>query len=323
MTKQEDAQAHAIEEIRKRFGAGSIFWGDDVPVENVKAISTGSLGLDIATGIGGLGRGKMTEIHGAESSGKTTITLQAVREAQKQGLVGFCDMEHALDRKYAESLGVDFNKLAFSQPDYGEQCLEIADALMRAGAVMVVIDSIPALTPKDQIDGEYEDKNYGAIAHLLSRSLGKLKSAASMHDCAIVFTNQMRIDQKGWMPPGATGYPMKTFGGEAPKYFSDMRIKLHRRFDKDKKLEEQIVVATVVKNKLSPPFREAMFNIIYGKGVDTASELADIAVEREIIKRNGGWYSRGEVKLQGLDAVVELLKTDKKFYSEIYKAVMG
>lgn len=322
MTRSEDAQEHAIAEIRRRFGAGSIFWGDDAPVEDVKAISTGSLGLDIATGIGGLGRGKMVEIHGENSSGKTTITLQAVREAQKQGLVGFCDMEHALDRKYAEALGVDFKKLAFSQPDYGEQCLEIADALIRAGAVLVVIDSIPALTPKDQIDGEYEDRNYGAIAHLLSRSLGKLKSAANMHGCAVVFTNQLRVDQKGYNAPGLP-QAMKTYGGEAMKYFADMRIKLARKFDKEKKLEEQIVVATVVKNKLSPPFREASFNIVYGHGVDTFSELADIAVESEIIKRNGAWYSRGEVKLQGLDAVVELLKTDKKLYSEIYKAVMG
>ena len=323
MTRKEDIQEQTIAEIRKRFGAGAIFWGDDKPVESVKTVSTGSIGLDAAMGIGGLGRGKITEIFGAESTGKTTITLQSIANAQREGLAGFMDMENALDRAYATALGVDFEKLALAQPQTGEQCLEIADALIRGGAVIVVIDSVPALIPQSRLEGDFADKNYGDVAHLLSRSLPRLKASAAQFGCALVFTNQLRVDQKGYIPKGMTNYtPMKTYGGEALKYYSDIRISLKRKFDKETKEEEQIVTATVAKNKLAPPFKTAEFAIVYGKGVDHAAELTSVAVEREIIKRNGAWYSYKELKLQGLDAVVQSLRENTELKNEIEKRVM-
>jgi recombination protein RecA len=264
----------------------------------------------------------MTELHGAESSGKTTICLQGVANAQRQGLAGYIDLENALDVGYSKALGVDFSKLAMAQPTHGEEAFEIADALMRGGAIMVVIDSIPALTPKAQLEGEYEDKNYGAIAHLLSRSLQKLKAVAAENNCALVFTNQLRIDQRGYSAPGMP-LPTKTYGGEAPKYYADLRIKLRRNFDKDKKLEEQNVIATVVKNKLFPPFKEAVFQIVYGQGVNRVAELVDIAVEREIVKKSGGWYTFGEVKTQGLDALVEHVRSNPDMVKELEKGIRG
>jgi len=323
MSHKEDKEAHVIAEIRKRFGPGAIFYGDDEPAEIPQAISTGSIGLDIATGVGGIPRGKVVEIYGPESAGKTTLTLQAIANAQREGmLVGFMDMEHALDRGYATALGVDLDKLALAQPDNGEQCLEIADALMLGGAVLVVIDSVPALIPESRAEGNFSDKNYGDVAHLLSRSLPRLKASANKSGCALVFTNQLRVDQRGYIPPGVQNYtPMKTYGGEALKYYADMRISLKRKFDKDTKEEEQIVTAIVAKNKLAPPFREAVFQITYGKGVDHIAELADIAVAKEIVKRAGAWYNYNSQKWQGLDALVEHLRGNPDMVSELERLV--
>ncbi len=313
----------AIKQIEKKFGAGAIMQMGTNQHLKVDAISTGSLTLDIATGIGGLPKGRIVEIYGPESSGKTTLALHCVAEAQKTGgTAAFIDAEHALDPVYAENLGVDVDSLLVSQPDDGEQALEITESLVRSGAVdIIVVDSVAALVPKSEIDGEMGDSHVGLHARLMSQALRKLAGAINKSNCIIIFINQLR-EKVGVI----YGNPEVTTGGRALKFYASMRIDV-RRIEQIKAPGNEFIGsrtrAKIVKNKVAPPFKQAEFDIMYGTGIDRDGEICDLAVNLGIIKKSGSWFSYGEQRFQGRDKVKDLIKTDKDFASELEKQVIA
>jgi len=317
----------AIKQIDKSFGKGTLMRLGDKEIEPIASISTGSLGLDMALGIGGIPRGRIIEIYGPESSGKTTLTLHVIAEAQKQGSIcAFIDAEHALDVKYAGNLGVDIDNLLVSQPDYGEQALDVVETLARSGAVdLIVVDSVAALTPKVEIDGDMGDQQVGLQARLMSKALRKLTGVVSKMGTTIIFINQIR------MKIGMMGYgsPETTTGGNALKFYCSVRIDI-RRIATLKQGEEQIgnrTKAKVVKNKVAPPFKIAEFDIMFGEGISRMGELVDYGVKLDIIDKSGSWFSYGDKKLgQGKENVRALLKDDLEMRTEIeakIKEAMG
>lgn len=306
----------ALAQIEKNYGKGAIMrLGDDIPV-NVEAISTGSLSLDIALGIGGVPRGRIIEIFGPESSGKTTLALHILASAQKNGgEVAFIDVEHALEPAYARALGVDIDSLLISQPDTGEQALEITEALVRSGALdVVVVDSVAALLPRSELEGEMGDSSVGVVARLMSQALRKLAGTISKTSTIVVFINQLR-EKIGVM----YGNPETTPGGRALKYFSSVRIDV-RRIEQIKVGSDAIgnrTRAKVIKNKVAPPFKEGEFDIIYGEGISKIGEIVDLGVKLEIIDKGGAWFTVGDVRLQGREAVKDYLKEHPDVCDEI------
>ena len=312
------ALAAALGQIEKQFGKGSVMrLGDSAASRDVEAISTGSLGLDVALGIGGLPRGRVTEIYGPEASGKTTLTLQVIAEAQKLGgTAAFVDAEHALDPIYAENLGVNVDELLVSQPDTGEQALEITDMLVRSGAVdVVVVDSVAALTPKAEIEGEMGDHHVGLQARLMSQALRKLTGNIKRSNTMVIFINQIRM-KIGVM----FGSPETTTGGNALKFYSSVRLDI-RRIGAIKKGDEILGNETrvkVVKNKVSPPFKIVEFEILYGKGISKEGELIDLGVKHNLIDKSGSWYSyQGDRIGQGKENVREFLRSNPDIATEI------
>jgi len=312
----------AIETLEKQFGKGSIMrLGDDSAVMHVKAISTGSMALDYALGVGGFPRGRVTEIYGPESSGKTTLALHAIAEAQKEGgIAALVDAEHAFDPTYARKLGVDINSLLVSQPESGEQALSIVETLVRSGAVdIIVVDSVAALVPQAELEGEMGDSVVGLQARLMSQALRKLTGAISKSSSVCIFINQLR-DKIGVM----YGSPETTTGGKALKFYSSVRLDI-RRIAQIKDGEEVVGNRTkvkVVKNKVAPPFKIAEFDILYGEGISVLGELIDLAVEFGIIKKAGAWFSYGSEKLgQGRENVKRLLKEDETVRNTIRQQV--
>ncbi len=315
--KQEALNA-ALKNIEKTFGKGSVMrLGDDSAKLDIDVISTSSIGIDLALGIGGVPRGRITEIYGPESSGKTTIALHIVAEAQKAGgNAAFIDAEHALDPEYARALGVDVDNLIVAQPDTGEQALEILEALVRSGAIDVaVVDSVAALVPRAEIDGEMGDSHVGLQARLMSQALRKLAGIIKKSNTAAIFINQLR-EKVGVM----YGNPEVTTGGRALKFYSSVRMDI-RRIETLKKGTEMIgnrTRAKIVKNKMAPPFKVAEFDIMYGEGISREGDLLDVAVEMDIIKKSGSWFSYGEERLgQGRDKVKEYMKANPEFVEEI------
>jgi len=306
-----------LDKLDKTYGKGSVMKLGDVVHQDIDAISSGSLGLDIALGVGGYPRGRVIEIYGPESSGKTTLALHAIAEAQKAGgIAAFIDAEHAFDRFYAENLGVDIDNLIISQPDYGEQALEIADNLISSGAIdIIVIDSVAALTPKSEIEGEMGDSKMGLHARLMSQALRKLTSTISKTNCTVIFINQLR-EKIGVM----FGNPEVTTGGNALKFYASVRLDIRRRTqikDGDNVIGNRTKVK-VVKNKVAPPFKITEFDIMYGKGISKVGEVLDLGVEYNIIKKSGSWFSYGDTKLgQGRDAVKALIQDNPELAEEL------
>ncbi len=301
----------ALAQIERQFGKGSIMkLGQDNPVMDVEATSTGSLGLDIALGIGGLPKGRIIEIYGPESSGKTTLTLHVVAEEQKKGGVcAFVDAEHALDPQYAKKLGVDLNELLISQPDTGEQALEIVDTLVRSGAVsLIVIDSVAALVPKSEIEGDMGDMQMGSQARLMSQAMRKLTASIGRSNCMVIFINQIRM-KIGVM----FGSPETTTGGNALKFYASVRLDI-RRIGAIKSGDEVVGNSTrvkVVKNKVSPPFKEVEFDIMYGQGISKTGELVDLGVKAGVVEKSGSWYSYGDERIgQGRENAKIFLKSN-------------
>ncbi len=312
------ALAAALGQIEKQFGKGSVMrLGDGSAARDIEAVSTGSIGLDVALGLGGLPKGRVVEIYGPESSGKTTLTLQVVAEAQKMGgTAAFVDAEHALDPVYAEKLGVNVDELLVSQPDTGEQALEITDMLVRSGAVdVIVVDSVAALTPKAEIEGEMGDSHVGLQARLMSQALRKLTGNIKRSNAMVIFINQIRM-KIGVM----FGSPETTTGGNALKFYSSVRLDI-RRIGAIKKADEVIGNQTrvkVVKNKVSPPFKQAEFEILYGQGISREGEIIDIGVQHGLIEKAGSWYSYGDDRIgQGKENVREFLKNNPEMAQEI------
>jgi recombination protein RecA len=311
------ALSAALSQIEKQFGKGSIMRMDSAAIKDVQVVSTGSLGLDLALGVGGLPRGRVVEIYGPESSGKTTLTLQVVAEMQKMGgTAAFIDAENALDPQYAGKLGVNIDELLISQPDTGEQALEIADMLVRSGSVdVVVIDSVAALTPKAEIEGEMGEPQMGLQARLMSQALRKLTANIKRSNTLVIFINQIRM-KIGVM----FGNPETTTGGNALKFYSSVRIDI-RRIGAIKKGDEVIgneTRAKVVKNKVAPPFRQAEFDILYGKGISREGEIIDLGVAHKLVDKAGAWYSyNGERIGQGKDNVRDYLKEHQELAREI------
>lgn len=307
----------SIDKLEKTFGKGTIMRLGDNAIEPIESISTRSLGLDIALGIGGLPKGRVIEIYGPESSGKTTLAIHAIAEAQARGgIAAFIDAEHAFDRFYAQKLGVDIENLLISQPDNGEQALEIADNLIRSGAIdIIVIDSVAALTPKSEIEGEMGDSKMGLHARLMSQALRKLTGSISRTGCCCIFINQLR-EKIGVM----FGNPETTTGGNALKFYASVRLDI-RRIGQIKDSDSIIGNRTkvkVVKNKMAPPFRTCEFDIMYGEGVSKTGEIVDLGVEANIIKKSGSWFSYGDTKLgQGRDGVKTLLGDNPELADEI------
>ncbi len=306
-----------LDKIEKGYGKGTIMKMGDNAIEDVPVISSGSIGLDVALGVGGYPRGRVIEIYGPESSGKTTLAIHAIAEAQKAGgIAAFIDAEHAFDRFYAKKLGVDIENLYISQPDNGEQALEIADHLIRSGAIdIVVIDSVAALTPKAEIEGEMGDSKMGLQARLMSQALRKLTANINRTHTTLFFINQLR-EKIGVM----FGNPETTTGGNALKFYASVRIDIRRigQIKEGEDIQGNRTRVKVVKNKLAPPFRKTEFDIIYGLGISKTGELIDLGVELEIIKKSGSWFSYGETRLgQGRDAVKNLLRDNPELSEEI------
>jgi recombination protein RecA len=321
-TEKAKALQAALAQIEKQFGKGSIMrLGEGEVVEDIQVISTGSLGLDIALGVGGLPRGRVVEIYGPESSGKTTLTLQVIAEMQKQeGTCAFIDAEHALDSQYAQKLGVNLQELLISQPDTGEQALEIVDALVRSGSVdLIVIDSVAALTPKAELEGEMGDSLPGLQARLMSQALRKLTATIKKSNCMVIFINQIRM-KIGVM----FGSPETTTGGNALKFYASVRLDI-RRIGSIKKGEEVIGSETkvkVVKNKVAPPFKTAEFDILYGEGISREGEIIDMGVNAKVLDKSGSWYAyKGEKIGQGKDNAREFLKENRELAREIENLV--
>ena len=307
-----------LDKLDKTYGKGTVMKMGDSPDENVESISSGSISLDIALGVGGYPKGRVIEIYGPESSGKTTLTLHAIAECQKNGgIAAFIDAEHAFDRFYAEKLGVDIENLIISQPDHGEQALEITDNLIRSGAIdMVVIDSVAALTPKSEIEGEMGDSKMGLHARLMSQALRKLTASISKTNCTVVFINQLR-EKIGIM----FGNPETTTGGNALKFYASIRLDIRR--STQIKNSDGVVMGNktrvkIVKNKVAPPFKLAEFDIMYGEGISKVGEIIDLGVNAEIIDKSGSWFSYEGTKLgQGRDAVKNLLKDNPELMQTI------
>ncbi|WP_306551227.1 recombinase RecA [Daejeonella sp.] len=306
-----------LDKLEKSYGKGTVMKLGDNAVEAIESISTGSISLDIALGIGGLPKGRVIEIYGPESSGKTTLAIHAIAEAQKKGgIAAFIDAEHAFDKFYASKLGVDIENLLISQPDNGEQALEIADNLIRSGAIdIIVIDSVAALVPKAEIEGEMGDSKMGLHARLMSQALRKLTGTISKTGCCCIFINQLR-DKIGVM----FGSPETTTGGNALKFYASVRLDI-RRISQIKDTDEvsgNRVKVKVVKNKLAPPFRIAEFDVMFGEGISKAGEIVDLGVDFEIIKKAGSWFSYGDTKLgQGRDGVKQLLLDNPDLMDEL------
>ena len=319
---REKALATAMAQIEKQYGKGAVMKLGENASMSVEHIKTGSLALDMALGIGGIPRGRIVEIYGPESSGKTTLALHCVAEAQKAGgTAAFIDVEHALDPVYAENLGVDIDSLLVSQPDSGEQALEIAEALVRSGAIdIIVIDSVAALVTRAEIEGEMGDNHVGQLARLMSQALRKLTGALSKSNCSAIFINQLR-EKIGVI----YGNPETTTGGRALKFYASVRIDV-RKIEAIKNGSEIIgsrTRARVVKNKVAPPFREAEFDVMYGKGISHTGELVDMGLELEVLKRSGAWFYYGETRIgQGKDNVKQLLEENQQLVKEIEDKIM-
>ena len=326
MSNEKDAKLKALkltlDKLDKTYGKGAVMKMGDHVVEDVEVISSGSIGLDLALGVGGYPRGRVVEIYGPESSGKTTLTLHAIAEAQKNGgIAAFIDAEHAFDRFYAQKLGIDIDNLIISQPDHGEQALEIADNLIRSGAIdIVIIDSVAALTPKSEIEGEMGDSKMGLHARLMSQALRKLTASISKTHCTVVFINQLR-EKIGVM----FGNPETTTGGNALKFYASVRLDIRRSTqikDADGRVLGNKTRVKVVKNKVAPPFKTAEFDIMYGEGISKVGEILDLGVAYEIIKKSGSWFSYGDTKLgQGRDAVKTLLLDNPELLEELEEKI--
>ncbi|MBQ19578.1 MAG: recombinase RecA [Flavobacteriales bacterium] len=312
-----------MDRLEKSYGKGIVMKMGDSPVQNVEIIPTGSLTLDIALGIKGYPKGRVVEIYGPESSGKTTLTIHAIAECQKQGgIAAFIDAEHAFDPTYAAALGVDIDSLIISQPDNGEQALEIADNLIRSGAVdLLIVDSVAALTPKAEIEGEMGDSQMGLQARLMSKALRKLTSSIQKANCCTIFINQLR-DKIGVM----FGNPETTSGGNALKFYASIRIDIRRatQIKDGEEITGNRTRVKIVKNKVAPPFKKAEFDIMYGQGISKVGEIIDLAVDNEVIKKAGSWFSYGDTKLgQGRDAVKQLLLDNPELMTELEQKIIA